>query len=636
MTSGSSAPEQRAPAQRARAAEQQVNMAGSDVATRVRRRTWRGRDASRGQVLVIFVGALTTLLLLCAVVIDVSWYWANTLRVQRAADAAALAGVVSLPGDVKTAGQLAVQAAGQNGYTLTNSCATGSMMPSSVPGMCAQPDAVNNRQLDVTLSAPVGTFFMRLIGINSITATRTAKATYELPVPMGSPLAYYGVYQLCSVETTIGDPATSTCTPEPDATTGTLASQGFFGAIEGEGNNTSTGDAYAPYYNNSTCGSSCGNNQSYKATGYDYTVVVPAGASENVYVFDPTFCATAVKDGNNNTLGHAGAGDHWLGPNNPTSVSTYYQLWDEKGFPLDPTQWTKVADSGSLFVNENNIDQSATYGSSTVTNYADQGTPSGYTNCAAGKIVAQGNNPGTGQTAYSGGYWHNRWWPLGAVTGGTKGDTYFVRVMTTDPNSQSNNLGQSFENMFSLEVTPGGGQIYGGGRMETYANIDSGAQTFYLAQISQTLGAGKTMEIDLFDPGDVKSDAWLQILSPDGSTANNYAPFTFTADSVATGPRSSGGTVNCIETYRPSGGGTLPTGCTSYVSPTSTGVLYNNSWVKIYVNIPGTYGQSGLHPPGDPAGQDGWWKIKYTVASANDTTTWMVSVLGNPVHLVVP
>src|ERR1035437_3182084 len=149
------------------------------------------RLASRGQVLVIFAGALITLLSLSAVVIDVSWYWANTLRVQRAADAAALAGVVSLPGDVPGAQATAVKAAGQNGYgALTNACQSDNTTPSSVPGICAQPDSANNRQLDVTVSAPVGTFFMRLIGINSITASRSAKAKYELPVPMGSPLNY--------------------------------------------------------------------------------------------------------------------------------------------------------------------------------------------------------------------------------------------------------------------------------------------------------------------------------------------------------------------------------------------------------------------------------------------------------------
>jgi hypothetical protein len=190
--------------------------------------------------------------------------------------------------------------------------------------------------------------------------------------------------------------------------------------------------------------------------------------------------------------------------------------------------------------------------------------------------------------------------------------------------------------MFSLEVTGGGGQIYGGGRMATYASVDSGAQTFYLAQISQTLGAGKTMEIDLFDPGDVGQNAWLQILSPDGSKVepNDYASFTWTADSnAASGHTSSGGTVTCIQTYGGTTGVAAPSGCTT---DTSGGTFFQNSWVKILVPIPGTYGQTGLHPSGDPAGQDGWWKIKYTVQSANDTTTWMVSVLGNPVHLVVP
>jgi Flp pilus assembly protein TadG len=579
---------------------------------------------SRGQILVIFAGAVFTLLSLCAVVIDVSWYWANSLRVQRAADAAALAGVVSLPGDVPGAQSIAVTAAKQNGYALTNSCKADNRTPSSVPGICVQPDAANNRQLDVTLSAPVNTFFMRLLGINSITTTRASKAKYELPVPMGSPLNYYGVYQLCSV--LLGSPPTSSCTAEPDALSGTLPSQGFFGAIEGEGTNRSTGDGFATYYNGKPT-----LNTDYKATGYDYTVVVPADGA-TVWVFDPTFCATAIKGPN---LGHAGAGDHWLGPNNPTPVSTYYQLWNYNGFPLDATKWTIVtgADSGSLFANENQIDKSTTYGSTTVTNYADQGTPSGYADCAAGKIVAQGQTPGSGQTAYSGGYWHNRWWPLATnVAAGT----YFIRDMTTDPNNQAGNLGQSFENMFSFEVTGGGTgmQVYGNGKMATYANVDSGTQTFYLAQISQILGAGKTMEIDLFDPGDVGQNAWLQILSPDGSVANNYASFTWTADSNASsGHTSSGGTVTCIQTYGGSSGVAAPSGCTTY---NSGGTFFQNSWVKILIPIPATYGQTGLHPPGDPTGQDGWWKIKYTVQSANDTTTWMVSVLGNPVHLVVP
>ena len=64
----------------------------ADTAKRIRSRT-----RSHGQVLVIYAGALVFLIGLMAVVIDVTWYWTNTLKVQRAADAAALAGAVWLP-----------------------------------------------------------------------------------------------------------------------------------------------------------------------------------------------------------------------------------------------------------------------------------------------------------------------------------------------------------------------------------------------------------------------------------------------------------------------------------------------------------------------------------------------------------
>ncbi len=143
-----------------------------------------GRHArSRGQVLVIFAGSIVLFRALMAVVGYVAWYWANNLRVQRAADAAALAGAVYLPGDVPKSVLTARNEALKNGYVNgTNATVTPFQ------------DAVNDRQLNVTVSAPVGTFFMRVIGITSIQASRTAKAEYVLPVPMGSPENYYGVF----------------------------------------------------------------------------------------------------------------------------------------------------------------------------------------------------------------------------------------------------------------------------------------------------------------------------------------------------------------------------------------------------------------------------------------------------------
>ena len=45
--------------------------------------------------------------------------------------------------------------------------------------------------------------------------------------------------------------------------------------------------------------------------------------------------------------------------------------------------------------------------------------------------------------------------------------------------------------------------------MAAYNNLVSGNQLFYLAQIGPE-NAGKTMEITLFDPGDVSGNAYLQ------------------------------------------------------------------------------------------------------------------------------
>ena len=87
------------------------------------------------------------------------------------------------------------------------------------------------------------------------------------------------------------------------------------------------------------------------------------------------------------------------------------------------------------------------------------------------------------------------------------------------------------ENAWSIEVTDGAGsspQVHGLGRMAGYNILGSGFQRMYLAQIDAT-AAGKTIEIDLFDPGDVSGDAYLRILSPDGN-AYNYATFSYSSD----------------------------------------------------------------------------------------------------------
>ncbi len=592
----------------------------------------RRRRAPRGQVLLIVAGILTVLIALVGLIVDLGWYEANALRVQRAADAAALAGVVFLPGQVGNAQTTAYGEATKNGYTA-----------GSATTVTASQDPGDSRRLNVTITTDVPTYFIRVFGINALQVTRTGSAQYVLPVPMGSPLNYYGVG---CMDTNGSEP---TCTQSghsngasgvsgnPGSTvTGAAApnqlnSQGFWGAVFTRGGDARNGDAFSPLNFSGGLGGGPGSNPEYDPSGYGYTVEIPAGGGGNVYVFDPMFCGMPVLGS-----GRAGTGDEWTGTlgsaSNPNPVTTYYNLWNTHGTATLADD-TLAYTSGSLFVNGLNndgrlyVDQSGTHGS---------GNPqytSGVTRCDTGSAAT----------------YHLRWWRL-PVAGLAQG-TYRLQVTTTNlllpsvgssgfgggtqaaASQPSNSVGAA--NRFSLMVTSASGspRVYGGGRMAAYTNMQSGTQTFYMAQIDRTSGRGKTLEIDLFDPGDVGGGAWLQFLNPDGSS---YTPATFSYTSVSkngqAGP--SGTNVTCIETNRPGSAPSfsVPSGCPKIYD--GSGSQFDSYWLKILINLPSSYGSTGLQPPGTPSA--GWWKIQYSVGGGNDTTTWQVNILGNPVHLVLP
>ena len=427
------------------------------------------RARPRGQVLVIFAGAIIALIGIVAIVVDVSWYWANSLRVQRAADAAALAGAVYLPGNTTNAYSFARIEATKNGYTAGGGTIVTPLQDTANGG-------TDPRQLDVTVSAPVGTFFMRIFGINTITATRTAKAIYVQPVPMGSPENYYGVYCLTT-------PSDSNCDPTTDVPNasglGTLASKGFWGAFQTTGDPHNEGDAFTPYNDPLHPGSNTygGTNPDYDPAGYNYAVVVPSNGG-SVYIFDPTFCPVG---------GGLGTGDHYN--HNPYySVSSYYNLYDTNNTAFTTADDTLVAGSGTLFQQEFQLDNSGTYGTPAGPALGDT-SADGKTavDCAAGAIAS----PAVG------GYWHDKWWPIAT---GLAAGTYRVQIQSATVGAV--NWQAQAENDWSIEVTDGVGNsphVYGLGRMAGYNILPSGVQAMYLAQIDQT-AAGKTIEIDLFDP----------------------------------------------------------------------------------------------------------------------------------------
>jgi Flp pilus assembly protein TadG len=374
---------------------------------------------------------------------------------------------------------------------------------------------------------------------------------------------------------------TSTTTPVTTLTKSTISnpsgtllpSRGAWGTMLTRGADHENGDAYGPANDGGSA------NADYDPVGYDYIVDLPSGGT--VAVFDPGFCAM----GNNGSGGTAGAGDHWIGTEG-SPVSTYYTLWNTKGAPGLRSTWKQLYTSGTLFENQKGYDPTQ---------------------------VPVGDNPPDNATSGCDAT-HDNWWTM--PTGNLGPGKYAIQVQTTKTTDANINKNTNAENMWALDAMGAGAQIFGNGRMAVYNNLRPGqaTQQFYLAQIDKQTGAGKTALLDIFDPGDVAGDGVLKILSPNGG-GQSVATFNYTSDANCVNNRSDACARN---------------GVTQITTANNGSSSFNNTWIHIRVAIPTTYGNAGLW-------QGGWWQIQYQVPDGgNDTTTWQVSVQGNPVHLIVP
>ena len=144
------------------------------------RKVW---SEDEGAVVVLLLLFIPVLFGLTAIAVDISRWYVEIAKVQKAADAAALAGVTWMPQDLTNAKVTAKKVAAKNGYTINLSDAVGvETDPSLRPS-----------QLKVTVASPVfDNFFGYLIGSPTMQVTRSAVADFNAPAPMGSPCNTFG------------------------------------------------------------------------------------------------------------------------------------------------------------------------------------------------------------------------------------------------------------------------------------------------------------------------------------------------------------------------------------------------------------------------------------------------------------
>jgi len=568
-------------------------------------RTYRRRTAlkgERGYVLVMSALLMLPLLAFAGFAVDIgSWYlYAN--RMQRAADAAALAGVVWMPNDEK-AETIALETAKANGFDDAASDIVVTVTP------------VGNRRLRVNIiDTRVDMYFSRIF-LNAVDIQRQSLAEYVQAVPMGSP------------DNTLGN--------DPDRWTATDYVKPYYWLnTSGPNGRKANGDRHTAGVCDAFSGCSGSTNLDYSGDGYLYRLTVdtkPASGNLQMQVYDPAFFYTGDTCDTGNLLDPA---DTTTTPTYNTQVSTLvsqghadaaarysrgntqYCAGDQdiNGRDVQTTYIVRAPDNTPFDNLDNPIVCGKTFDAYSEEVYPLLNQTDGY----------KDGNIGHEAMAFDD---HFRQWttvcsvPWSSVTYGD----YILQVRTnanlSSPLSSLANEDTTVTtggyNRYALRAgfgTPGsatfssGINFFADGRLPIYVNqsVGGAGTNFYLARVIPEY-AGQILELEFFDVAD-GSDGTLTIIPPTDMTGAGISQCNFIRD--ATPPVS----------YTSST-------CTSQ---TLTSANYNGRVVTVQIPLPDNYSCS--------AGTDlgCWFKVRLDFGGGNpaDTTTWSARVRGDPVRLV--
>lgn len=565
------------------------------------------RDA--GFVLAWLALMLVTLVGFAGFAVDVGHWYLTASRVQNAADAGALAGVVFLPGEFPTGQDVATDVGNGHGYADAEIVVT--------PG-----DHPN--QLRVTISHEVDNFFVSLFGINSTTLTRSALAEFEGPVPMGSPENYLG-----------NDPERGELS-DHWMNAGSTTNN----AVNGDRYNNGIcpgGNVLGP------CNATAPTNPSFNQNGTFYAIESDGTGPLVIQVFDPAFyevgdtCTqsqTSIFNVDQAAL-IALAGSTPSIPNNwhDDAAARYVggasQEWCTGDWiagasrsaegPVDTSYIVRSPDTTPWLDDDNPVINTSTCSPQQFEGFdynwmAAGGGLQGRLSDTGIAGEGQVNPPGGGQTLANS---FRRWVTVCEITNPVAG-TYVLQVRTNaalgSPTVANNTLNTFGHNRYSIRAGVGsdptagtwssGVQMYANGRMPIYVNATGANTEFFLARVTPS-GTQRVLNVSLWDISDGGSSGSMQIVPPPDANVSNFSGCDF---------GSSGGS------YTPNAGN-----CSFSFN---AGAL-NGQLMQVEVPLPDGYTCN----VGSPTGC--WITVKAPFSgSVNDTTTWSASLVGDPVRLI--
>ena len=639
------------------------------------------RRSAKGQAMAIFALVSVLLFVVAGLAVDAGTSYLTSNKLERAAAAAALAGVAYLPGDYPDAQNAALVEAARDGFPNAgsgNACAGN-------PSPCVVTSQPQTNELKVTISTSVSTIFLRLVGFGSHTVVRSDTAQYLPPISLGQPGAQQGSDMTGSC---IGLP--NYCSSPPSG----LGSSGsfYFEREEGWGNPRSEGDPFTPSPAQSGTGCGVGGSDNCSAAsapdfhqispeagtetqyptlnyqgGSNYLIQIPVGQSADVQVYNPAFAPDTCGGGttaqycyHENDSSFSGSGAPYTAYSamvytlfKVTTISSRLSdslLSQEVFYPYNATN----AGSGSItyFPHCLACTPTATTVSYIPTTYhqwvsAVNYAPTNATDVALfGDPTDFGNNYLTDPSGTVPQYyrlevdtmqWNGK--PTCTSSGctipttGTSAQSeahkgYSVRLVSDagSPASYLGTLGASSSSTSNSlpacpTTTPTCGTMSSMDDMTVFTPVNGATATQFsipLFSVDPTAYSGQTINVDLFDVGDVGGGAaYVGLQAPDGTWTTVNSITDLGASLGGASPPGGGSNVTAAW---PSGG--CSTACYQ-TAGSGGGAIYNGQWIQLQMTVTST--------------ATGYYNLVYNVnaaAVAGDTFAVEVGFSGSPDHLL--